>query len=132
MKLVSTLTFTIRITKKAKCLYGTNFSFAERDFFINKLLKVTPNMSQEAINQSIAFLERQKEANCPCAIHTQKRGYDWIVFNQLPDRMPSNQDYGNQMSDSGDSTGFSDTESNTETKKLKCLIPSPVMKIWKR
>ena len=67
--------------EEAKCLYGTNFSFAERDFFINKLLKETPNMSQKAINQSIAFLERQKEANCPCKIHTQKRGYDWIVFN---------------------------------------------------
>ena len=67
--------------EEAKCLYGTNFSFAERDFFINKLLKENPNMSQEAINQSIAFLERQKEANCPCTIHTQKRGYDWIVFN---------------------------------------------------
>ena len=67
--------------EEAKCLYGTNFSFAERDFFINKLVKANPNMSQEAINQSIAFLERQKEANCPCAIHTQKRGYDWIVFN---------------------------------------------------
>ena len=53
--------------KEAKCLYGTKFSLAERDFFINKLLKVTPNMSQEA--------------NCPCTIHTQRRGYDWIVFN---------------------------------------------------
>ena len=105
--------------EEAKCLYGTNFSFAERDFFINKLLKVTPNMSQEAINQSIAFLERQKEANCPCTIHTQKRGYDWIVFNQLPDRIPSNQDDGSQMSDSGESTGFSDTESNAENEEAK-------------
>ena len=69
------------------------------------------------INQSIAFLERQKEANCPCTIHTQKRGYDWIVFNQLPDRIPSNQDDGNQMSDSGNSTGFSDTESNAENEE---------------
>ena len=67
--------------EEAKCLYGTNFSFAERDFFLNKLLKETPNMSQAAINQSIAFLERQKDANYQCAIHTQKRGYDWIVFN---------------------------------------------------
>ena len=83
--------------EEAKCLYGTNFSFAERDFFTNKLLKVTPNMSQEAINQSITFLERQKEANCLCTIHTQKRGYDWIVFNRLPDRIPSNQDDENQM-----------------------------------
>ena len=31
--------------EEAKCLYGTNFSFAERDFFTNKLLKVTPNIS---------------------------------------------------------------------------------------
>ena len=67
--------------EEAKCLYGTNFSFAERDFFLNKLLKENPNMSKAAINQSIAFLERQKEANCPCTIHTQKRGFDWIVFN---------------------------------------------------
>ena len=105
--------------EEGKCLYGTNFSFAERDFFINKLLKVTPNMSQEAINQSIAFLERQKEANCPCTIHTQQRRYDWIVFNQLPDKMPSNLDDGNQMSDSGDSTGFSDTESYAENEEAK-------------
>ena len=103
--------------EEAKCLYGTNFSFAERDFFLNKLLKVTPNMSQEAINQSIAFLERQKEANCPCTIHTQKRGYDWIVFNRLPDRIPSNQNDGNQISGSGDSTGFSDTESIAENEE---------------
>ena len=105
--------------EEAKCLYGTNFSFAERDFFINKLLKITPNISQEAINQSIAFLERQKETNCPCTIHTQKRGYDWIVFNQLPDRIPSNQDDRDQMSDTGDSTGFSDTESNAENEEAK-------------
>ena len=51
--------------EEAKCLYGTNFSFAKRDFFINKLLKVTSNMSQEAINQSIAFLERQKQSQLP-------------------------------------------------------------------
>ena len=28
--------------EEAKCLYGTNFSFAERDFFLNKLLKEKP------------------------------------------------------------------------------------------
>ena len=105
--------------EEAKCLYGTNFSFAERHFFINKLVKETPNMSQEAINQSIAFLERQKEANCPCTIHTQKRGYDWIVFNRLPDKIPSNQDNGDQMSDTGESTGFSDTESIAENEEAK-------------
>ena len=104
--------------EESKCLYGTNFSFADRDFFTNKLLKENPNMSQEAINQSIAFLERQKEANYPCTIHTQKRGYDWIVFNRLPDRIPSNED-GYQVTDSGESTGFSDTENNDENEETK-------------
>ena len=42
-----------------------NFSYAERDFFTNKLLKVTPNISQEVVNHSIAFLERQKENQLP-------------------------------------------------------------------
>ena len=78
--------------EEGKCLYGTNFSFAEKDFFLNKLLKETPHMSKAAIDQSIAFLERQKEANCPCTIHTQKRGFDWIVFNRLPDRVPPTDD----------------------------------------
>ena len=44
-------------------------------------------MTTAAVNNSIAFLERQKEANCPCTIHTQERGYDWIVFNRMPDRL---------------------------------------------
>ena len=101
--------------EEAKCLYGTNFSFAERDFFTNKLLKVIPNISQEAINQSIAFLERQKEANCLCTIHNQKRGYEWIVFNRLPDRM-SNHEEENQMSESDDSVKFSDTENHAENE----------------
>ena len=92
--------------------------FAERDFFTNKLLKVTPNISQEAINQSIAFLKRQKEANCPCTIHNQKRGYEWIVFNRLPDRM-SNHMEENQMSESDDSVEFSDTENHAENEDGK-------------
>ena len=100
--------------EEAKCLYSTNFSFVERNFFTNKLLKVTPNISQEVINQSIAFLERQKEANCPCTIHTQKRGHEWIVFKRLPDRIPYNHDEGNQMSDSDGSVGFSDSEDHAE------------------
>ena len=79
-------------------------------------------MSQEAINQSIAFLERQKETNCPCTIHTQKRGYDWIVFIQLPDRIPSNEDV-YQVTDSGESTGFSDTESKDENEEAKVSDP---------
>ena len=105
--------------EEAKCLYGTNFSYAERDFFTNKLLKVTPNISQEVINQSIAFLERQKKVNCPCTIHTQKRGHEWIVFNRLPDRIHANHEDGSHMSDSGDTVGFSDTEDKAENEAPK-------------
>ena len=105
--------------EEAKCLYGTNFSYAERDFFTNKLLKVTPNISLEAVNQSIGFLEKQKEANCPCTIHTQKRGHEWIVFNRLPDRIPSNHVDGSHMSDSDDTVGFSETEDNAENEEAK-------------
>ena len=57
--------------------------------------------------------------NCPCTIHTQKRGHEWIVFNRLPDRIPSNPDDGNHMSDSDDTVGFSETEDNAENKAAK-------------
>ena len=105
--------------EEARCLYGTNFSCAERDFFTNKLLKVTPNISKEAVNLSIEFLERQKEVNCPCTIHTQKRGHDWIVFSRLPDRIPSNHDDGSHMSDSDDTVGFSETDDTAENEAAK-------------
>ena len=28
----------------------------------------------------------QKLANCPCSVHTEERGYEWIVFRRQPDR----------------------------------------------
>ena len=28
----------------------------------------------------------QKLVNCPCTIHTEERGYEWIVFRRQPDR----------------------------------------------
>ena len=69
---------------------NTNFSYAETDFFTNKLKQAYPKIDTESLTNAINFLERQKEANCPCSIHTQRRGYDWIVFNRLPDKLSSN------------------------------------------
>ena len=90
-----------------RCVYGTNFSYAEKDFFSNKLMKMSPNISAAAVREAIDFLERQKEANCPCTIHTQKRGNDWIVFNKMPDRVPSSSvDKESTMSDSDDTEEF--------------------------
>ena len=74
------------IKGKGSLMYGTKFSYAEKDFFTNKQMQVTPDVTTKAVDNSIAFLERQQEANCPCIIHTHKRGYDWIVFNRMPDR----------------------------------------------
>ena len=28
-------------------------------------------------------------ANCPCLVHTESRGYDWVVFRRQPDRTPT-------------------------------------------
>ena len=73
-----------------RAFHNTNFSYAETDFFTNKLMQAYLNIDTESLKNAINFLERQKEANCPCSIHTQKRGYDWIVFNRLPDKLSSN------------------------------------------
>ena len=73
-----------------EAFHNINFSYAETDFFINKLKQAYPKIDTESLTNAINFLERQKEVNCPCSIHTQKRGYDWIVFNRLPDKLSSN------------------------------------------
>ena len=96
--------------KKPDASMAPTFPMQKKISSPNKLLKVTPSISKEAVNHSIEFLERQKEVTCPCTIHTQKRGHEWIVFNRLPDRIPSNPDDGSHMSDSDDTVGFSETE----------------------
>ena len=68
-------------------------------------------MSKAAIDQSIAFLERQKEANCPCTIHTQKRGFDWIV------RIPPKDD-GYHDTDADETAAYSDSDKD-EMKRQK-------------
>ena len=78
------------LEEEDKAFHNINFSYAETDFFTNKLKQAYPKIDTESLKNAINFLERQKEANCPCSIHTQKRGYDWIVFNRLPDKLSSN------------------------------------------
>ena len=73
-----------------KAFHNINFTYVETDFFTNKLKQAYPKIDTESLTNAINFLERQKEVNCPCSIHTQKQGYDWIVFNRLPDKLSSN------------------------------------------
>ena len=72
-----------------KTFHNINFTHAETNFFTNKLKQAYPKIDTESLTNAINFLEREKEVNCPCSIHTQKRGYDWIVFNRLPDKLSS-------------------------------------------
>ena len=73
-----------------KAFHNINFTYAETDFFTNKLKQAYPKIDTESLTNAINFLERQKEVNCPCSLHSQKRCYDWIVFNRLPVKLSSN------------------------------------------
>ena len=73
-----------------RAFHNINFSYAETDFFTNKLKQAYPRIDTGNLKNAINFLERQKEANCPYSIHTQKKGYAWIVFNRLPDKLSCN------------------------------------------
>ena len=48
----------------------------------------TPKLMTEVLASAIDFLEQQKAVNCPCSVHTEQRGYEWIVFRRQPDRKP--------------------------------------------
>ena len=65
---------------------GHSFNLAEENFFRHRLKTLYPNINEEGIKSAIGFLEQQKLVNCPCSIHTEKRGYEWIVFRRQPDR----------------------------------------------
>ena len=65
---------------------GHSFNLAEENFFRHRLKTLYPKINEEGIKSAIGFLEQQKLVNCPCSIHTEKRGYEWIVFRRQPDR----------------------------------------------
>ena len=65
---------------------GDVFSLAEEEFFRHRLLTLYPKIDEEGIKTAIDFLATQKLVNCPCTVHTEERGYEWIVFRRQPDR----------------------------------------------
>ena len=60
-----------------------------------------PRISDEGMKTSITFLEQQKLANCPCSVHTEQRGFGWIVFKRQPDRISFNFDDIPEIEDTG-------------------------------
>ena len=75
--------------EEQRCLYGNVFSNAEKEFFKYRLQAKFPKISKESIETALVFMEKQKIANCPCLIHTESRGYEWVVFRRQPDRIPT-------------------------------------------
>ena len=65
---------------------GHLFNLAEENFFRYRLQTLYPKIDEEGIKTAISFLATQKLANCPCSVHTEERGYEWIVFRRQPDR----------------------------------------------
>ena len=48
-----------------------------------------PKIPKESVETALVFLEKQNIAKCPCLIHTECRGYYWVVFRRQPDRTPT-------------------------------------------
>ena len=58
----------------------------EEDFFRHRLRTLYPKIDEEDIKAAIGVLATQKLMNCPCNIHIEERGYEWIIFRRQPDR----------------------------------------------
>ena len=65
---------------------GHIFNLAEENFFRYRLHTLYLKIDEKGIKSAIEFLATQKLANCPCSVHTEERGYEWIVFRRQPDR----------------------------------------------
>ena len=65
---------------------GHLFNLVEENFFRHRLQTLYPKIDEEGIKTAIGFLATQKLVNCPCSVHTEERGYYWIVFRRQPDR----------------------------------------------
>ena len=75
--------------EEERCFFGNVFTHAEKEFFKHRLQNKFPKISKESIETALIFLEKQKIANCPCLVHTESRGYYWVVFRRQPDRTPT-------------------------------------------
>ena len=73
--------------EEARCRYSDVFTLAKKEFFRHRLLKLYPRINDKSIATSVNFLAQQKMGNCPCFVHTEQRGIEWIVFRRQTDRV---------------------------------------------
>ena len=74
--------------EEAKIRYREVFNPAEKEFFKHRLQTLYPKIGDSDVKTVITFLAEQKAVNCPCSVHTEQRGYKWIVFRRQPDKNP--------------------------------------------
>ena len=108
------------------------FNLAEESFFRHRLTTLYPKIDEEGIKSAICFLEQQKLVNCPCSIHTEKRGYEWIVFTRQPDRkmVPTDEEsgepsYTESLSDQSDDDVFYNAETENAPPDQGADFPIP-------
>ena len=96
-----------------------------------------PKISREGIETALVLIEKQKVANCPCVIHTEHRGFEWVVFRRQPDRLPTNYNDEERREDEEDDDYFSveavdkyepneDTQSNYDTDSTSGELPQDI------
>ena len=66
-----------------------SFLMLRMKFFKHRLQTKFPKISKESAETALVFLEKQKIPNCSCLIHTESRGYNWVVFRRQLDRTPT-------------------------------------------
>ena len=75
--------------QEERCFFGNVFTHAEKEFLKHRLQSKFHKITKESIETALTFLEKQKIANCPCKVHTESRGYSWVVFRRQPVRLPT-------------------------------------------
>ena len=105
------------------------FNLAEENFFRYRLHTLYPKIDEEGIKSAIDFLATQKLANCPCSVHTEERGYEWIVFRRQPDRKIYSTDDDDEKSHTSKSTTdddvFFSAEAGDTTLDQRTDVPEP-------
>ena len=108
---------------------GDLINLAEENFFRHRLKTLYPKIDEEGIMTAIGFLATQKLVNCPCSVHTEERGYEWIVFRRQPDGKigsTDDEDGDNSITDSiSDDDVFFSAEAEDALLDPMADIPKP-------
>ena len=73
--------------EEARSRYSDVFTLTEKEFYRHRFLTLYPKINDKGIETSINFLAQQKMLNCPCFVHTEQTGFEWIVFRRQPVRV---------------------------------------------